>query len=309
MNPINSTPRLHRIGSERFHRDLAQKNVGRLQARLPSQDWEHELETEMQLRRMDIELIEAQRRELSPLLQDVPTDAEGFMKWFEGLREHGPGQGDALFPWLAEQATMAQMRWFLTQEVAGEAGFDDLVALTQLGLAPQPKLELARNYWDEMGRGREEGMHGLMLSATVRELGLQPKIETTVHEALALANTMLALASHRRYTYQSIGALGVVELTAPTRVCKVDEGLKRLGISAQGRRYFTLHAGLDIRHSEAWNREAIRPIVSEFPEAALAIAEGALMRLRCGERCFIRYRKELRMPTKAEARREAARAA
>lgn len=308
MNPIHSTSRLHRIGSERFHRDLAQKNVGRLQARLPAPDWGLELESEMQLRRMDIELIESQRRELAPLLQNVPTDVDGFMKWFEGLREHGPGQGDALFPWLADQATMAQMRWFLTQEVAGEAGFDDLVALTQLGLAPQPKLELARNYWDEMGRGREEGMHGLMLSATARELTLQPKIETTVHEALALANTMLALAAHRRYAYQSIGALGVVELTAPTRVCKVDEGLRRLGISAQGRRYFTLHAGLDVRHSEAWNREAIRPIVAENPQAALAIAEGALMRLRCGERCFMRYRKELRLPTEAAAN-PAARAA
>ena len=305
MNPTNSTPRLHRIGSERFHRDLAQKNLGRLQARLPAPDWERELETEMQLRRMDIELVEAQRRELAASLHEVPTDVDGFIGWFEGLRERGPGQGDMLFPWLAEQATMAQMRWFLTQEVAGEAGFDDLVALTQLGLAPQPKLELARNYWDEMGRGREEGMHGLMLSATVRELELKPKIETTVHEALALANTMLALAGHRRYSYQSIGALGVVELTAPTRVCKVDEGLKRLGISAQGRRYFTLHAGLDIRHSEAWNREAIRPIVSEFPQAALAIAEGALMRLQCGQRCFVRYRKELRVPSETDTRREA----
>lgn len=297
MNPDNnSTSRLHRIGSERFHRKLALKNGGRLQPRLPSQDWENELEAEMQLRRMDIELVEHQRRELAPLLRDVPIEAEAFMQWFEGLRQSGPGQGDVLFPWLAEQATMRQMRWFLTQEVAGEAGFDDLVALTQLGLAPQPKLELARNYWDEMGRGREEGMHGPMLGATVNELELKPELDTTVHEALALANTMLALASHRRYAYQSIGALGVVELTAPTRVSKVDQGLKRLGITPQGRRYFTLHAGLDIRHSEAWNREAILPIVSKFPDAAIAIAEGALMRLRCGERCFIRYRRELRVP-------------
>jgi hypothetical protein len=47
---------------------------------------------------------------------------------------------------------------------------------------------------------------------------------------------------------------------------------------------------LDVKHSEAWNREALRPLVEEDPRRATAIAEGALIRLRCGERCFERYR-------------------
>jgi hypothetical protein len=51
-----------------------------------------------------------------------------------------------------------------------------------------------------------------------------------------------------------------------------------------------LHAVLDVKHSEAWNREAIAPSVAEDPRRAGAIAEGALIRLRCGERCFARYR-------------------
>jgi hypothetical protein len=51
------------------------------------------------------------------------------------------------------------MLWFLTQEVAGEAGFDDLLALTQVKMPITAKLEMARNYWDEMGRGRETAMH------------------------------------------------------------------------------------------------------------------------------------------------------
>mgnify|MGYP006139274393 CR=1 FL=1 len=49
-------------------------------------------------------------------------------------RRAGPGQGDPLFPWLAEQAPERAMHWFLEQEVAGEAGFEDLVALTQVKL-------------------------------------------------------------------------------------------------------------------------------------------------------------------------------
>ena len=54
----------------------------------------------------------------------APTDADSFVAWFEALEQDGPGQNDPLFPWLAETASMDQMRWFLTQEVAGEAGFE-----------------------------------------------------------------------------------------------------------------------------------------------------------------------------------------
>jgi hypothetical protein len=50
---------------------------------------------------------------------------------------------------------------------------------------------------------------------------------------------------------------------------------------------------LDVKHSEAWNREALRPLVEEDPRRATAIAEGALMRLHCGALCFERYRSEL----------------
>src|SRR5207253_6142260 len=111
--------------------------------------------------------------------------------------------------------------------------------------------------------------------------------------SLALANLMVALALDRRYAYHSIGALGAIELTAPGRVAQVDRGLARLGVPKAARRYFTLHATLDLKHSEAWNREVLRSLVAREPRAAQAIAEGALMRLRAGARCFDRYRREL----------------
>lgn len=204
------------------------------------------------------------------------------------------GQHDPLFDWLANAATMDEMRWFLAQEVAGEAGFDDLVAMTQVKLTPpQAKMELARNYWDEMGRGNLKGMHGPMLGVLVSELELDAAIEKTVWESLALANTMAAFATTRRYAWHSVGALGVIELTAPGRSAKTAAGLRRLGMGDRQRRYFDLHAVLDIKHSEDWNREVLRPLVAAHPGAAQFVAEGALMRLNCGARCFARYRAEL----------------
>jgi hypothetical protein len=198
------------------------------------------------------------------------------------------------------------MRWFLTQEAAGEAGFEDLTAYAQVRLPVRAKLELARNYWDEMGRGNPKGMHGPMLDQLVVALGLEPTIDTTAWESLALANAMTAMATTRRYAWHAVGALGVIELTAPARSAATAAGLRRLGISGKVRHYFDLHAVLDVKHSQAWNQEAIGPLVAEDPRRAAAIAEGALIRLRCGERCFARYRAELGMADTDESLSKAA---
>jgi Iron-containing redox enzyme len=286
-------PRWIETYRQNLHSRLTDFNASRLKPVPSTADWQGDLQREAAMRLEEGRFVENERALLRGALLDLPTQPDEFMRWFEALKTTGPGQGDRLFPWLATTASMEQMRWFLSQEVAGEAGFDDLVALTQVRFPERPKLEMAANYWDEMGRGHARGMHGPMLARTVEELDLNPGAAGAVCEAVAMANLMAGLASNRRYAFQSVGALGVIEMTAPTRVGLVNEGLKRLGVSATGRQYFQLHAGLDIRHSEAWNREVIRPLVEENQEYAPPIAEGALLRLTFGQRCFERYRQEL----------------
>lgn len=276
-----------------FHRDLALWNHRRLAVQTPTDGWADDLAQDFRMLQREGAFIEDFRRRVAPQAAKAPSDVDGFLAWFEGLKTTGPGQYDPLFDWLETQASLDDLKWFLTQEAAGEAGFDDLVALTQVKLPPRAKLELARNYWDEMGRGSAGGMHGPMLERTVVGLGLTPSIERTLWQSLCLANVMTGLATTRRYVYQSIGALGVVELTAPTRVARVDAGLKRLGVGPEQRKYFALHAHLDVEHSKAWNAEALAPLVEADPACARHIAEGAIMRLMCGEACFEAYRAHL----------------
>lgn len=275
-----------------FQTALTNHNARRFQPGLPQEATASTLALDNAVAAAEIEFVETLRRKVAPLTSNIPDDADGFIAWFEELKESGPGQGDALFPWLAGQASVEQMKWFLFQEVAGEAGFEDLLALTQVKMPVQAKLEMARNFWDEMGRGWAKGMHGPMLERLASYFDLAPTPETVVPESLALGNTMIALASHRRYAYHSVGALGVIEMTAPTRAGHVDQGLRRLGIPAKRRHYFAVHAILDVKHSEAWNREVLRPLVAEDPRRAQAIGEGAVMRLWHGARCFDRYRRE-----------------
>ncbi|WP_272800088.1 iron-containing redox enzyme family protein [Sphingobium sp. AntQ-1] len=273
-----------------FQEELSFWNRRRLAPAFPQNMSPASFGDDIVMQRLQHAFLEELRKEVIEEAAEAPTDADGFIAWFEKLKAIGPGQQDRLFPWLADEASRDELRWFLSQEAAGEAGFDDLVALTQVKLPARAKLELARNYWDEMGRGNPKGMHGPMLGQLIDILDLDTRIENTVWESLALANAMTAMASLRAYAWHSVGALGVIELTAPDRSAHTARGLRRIGLSGSERRYFDLHAVLDVKHSRDWNDEAIRPLVAEDPRRATAMAEGALIRLRCGARCFERYR-------------------
>jgi heme oxygenase-like protein len=302
VNAIGGTVRsarhareLQGLGFTKFQRELARYNVARFRAQLPEEAPDGAIGHEAAWGRAEIQFIEALRRAIAPLAVNVPEGVDRFIAWFEALKHGGPGQGDPLFPFLAETASLEQMKWFLWQEVAGEAGFEDLLAITQVKMPEQAKLEMARNFWDEMGRGFAKAMHGPMLARLAGHFELTPSAEDVVPESLALGNTMIALARHRRYAFHSVGALGVIEMTAPTRAGFVDRGLRRLGVPAKKRHYFALHAVLDVKHSETWNREVVRTLVAEDRRRARAIAEGALMRLWHGARCFERYRHEFEL--------------
>jgi pyrroloquinoline quinone (PQQ) biosynthesis protein C len=272
---------------------LARWNRDRLVPRLPDEGWQNDIRNDAAMLDLQGRFLELLRQQVAERAAAAPSGPAEFIAWFESLEADGPGQHDPLFEWLEARANLDQMRWYLLQEAAGEAGFDDLAAFTQVKLPPRIKLELARNYWDEMGRGNAKGMHGPMLHRLVEALDLNATIEDTVWESLALANAMTAMATRRDYAWHALGALGAIELTAPARSAAVAAGLKRLGVAPKVRLYFDLHATLDVKHSAAWNAEALAPAVEEDPRRAIAIAEGALMRLDCGARCFQRYRREL----------------
>jgi hypothetical protein len=112
---------------------------------------------------------------------------------------------------------------------------------------------------------------------------------------------MMALASNRAFAFHAIGALGVIEMTAPDRAGAVTEGLKRLGVSAKARHYFALHAVLDRRHSEDWNKEVLAPLVAEDTRRARPLAEGALLRLARGKACFDAYRAHFGLNAQTES--------
>ena len=243
---------------------------------------------------IEAQYLEEERAWARTYIRELPVEPEAFVDWFVALRENGPGQFDPFFDYLAEEADRSEFEYFVKQEYCGEIGFDDLIALTQVRMPARAKLEMAHNFWDEQGRGVSADVHEHLYVQMAAELGIRDTPdEEFVWETLAVANILTGIAINRRYTWHSLGALSVIELTSPTRATRIAAGLARIGVSDAGCYYFKLHSSLDEDHWAAWLAEVITPLLHEAPALAVPIAEGALMRLCAGARLIAKYRAEL----------------
>lgn len=193
------------------------------------------------LRTSKAALVERERAIVARAAEEAPRDADAFVEWFRALAESG-GR-DPLFPFLAERASLFELRWYLNQELAG----------------------------DEASR-----LRGLAKVLGVDGAG-------AVAEVRALRKLVGALDTDARYVFQAAGAAAAMDVTGEARAASVRRGIQRLGIDGD---FFEPAL-------EAWSGNSIREFVQAMPRCATALAEGALMRLRAGARCYARYRREL----------------
>jgi len=183
-----------------------------------------------------------------------------------------------VYDWIATEASWDEIVRFLAVEGGPDAGFDDLVAICQVGLAGEPKLELARNYWDEMGRGRLEGIHTEMHHRLCRAVEL-PAIPRDEQPLSGLRRNALGnvLATNRWLQPELVGALGLLELQAGPRCRKVVAGLERHGASHDALEFYQEHAEVDPHHGKGWVDNVVAPL-AEDREWARRMLQGARWR-------------------------------
>lgn len=212
--------------------------------------------------------------EKTPVPADLPDDLVPALRTVSA-RNRKP----AVYTWLAKDATPEQVREFLRWEGGPDAGFDDLVAACQIGLAGSAKMELATNYWDEMGNGDPAAVHTTLHDelAAVLELERIPWSEQPV-SALARAALGGMLATNRWLQPEMLGALGLIELEAGPRCRLVLQALQRVGAPAAALPFYEVHADVDPRHGKDWLEKALAPIIEEHPDWTPRILRGALWR-------------------------------
>ena len=192
-----------------------------------------------------------------------------------------------VYDWIAEEADVGEVRAYLSLEGGPDGGFDDLVALCQVGIDGEAKVELAANYWDEMGRGSMAGVHTELhrRMAVALELEAVDRREQPV-EALERSLLGTTLATNRALQPELVGALGLLELQAGPRCRRVVKGLQRLGCGEDALAFYEEHAVADPRHGKDWLDHVVGPLAARFPDWAPRIVRGAHWRSIVNARFF-----------------------
>ena len=205
----------------------------------------------------------------------------------DAIRRIAHQSQDAVYDWLATSADWEQLTTFLAIEGGPDGGFDDLVAIAQVGVHGSAKVVLGANYWDEMGRGDPEQVHTNLHDRLAAAIDLRaPAREELPTSALFRSALNGLLATNRVLQPELLGALGLLELQAGPRCRRIIAAFDRLGAPADAYPFYAEHADTDPRHGKEWLEGALRPLAEEHPEWARGMIRGARWRADVNGRLF-----------------------
>jgi hypothetical protein len=213
-------------------------------------------------------------RDLAGDHEAVPADAVP-----GALRELAGRGGPDLAGYLARKASRDQFAEFIGHRSVYQLKEADPHSFGIPRLDGAVKAALVEIQADEYGGGRPERMHAELFRATMRWLELDDSyghyVPAVPAVTLAVSNLMSLFALHRRWTGALLGHLAALEMTStgPNRLYSA--GARRLGASAQQRRYFDEHVEADAVHEQIAVHDLCGGYAAARPGAAADILFGA----------------------------------
>lgn len=271
-----------------YYQQLLLSRLYGLHTELPG---EHTAEGSVVLHRLTRELEEAtltaEQNRIEPgALDDLPADPDEFLSWIKRTaRAHVVFKHPYYQEFIRDRATAADLRDYVIQESVVDGRFDDLLAMAQVGTAGPAKMEIARNFWDEMGNGEPEDVHTTLFGRIFEVLDITDADLRAGLSATALLNGNLAvmMSRYRRLYPEAVGFLGMTEWLVPDRFVQVVHAWERLGLPDVGITYHRLHITIDSQHAAGWFHNIVRPAAgNEFMRRG--IARGTLLRLNSSAR-------------------------
>jgi pyrroloquinoline quinone (PQQ) biosynthesis protein C len=236
-------------------------------------------------------------------LAEMPAEPGRYPGWIVDLvRRHESNVQHPLFDFLANSATYEQLCEFVRQETPLDLYFADLLVYLAPGIYGRPKLEVAHNFWDEMGRGDAAKAHRALRLRMMDRVGLDESDHVTnaddlVIEEIELANAYFLSGAVRTYATNLIGMLLATESMAPGRLKRQIDGWRRVGLDDPDMEYLLEHTVVDVEHAEDWMREVVQVIIDERPEEIRGITLGVLRRLDIAGRICDRMMNHLEAAT------------
>jgi pyrroloquinoline quinone (PQQ) biosynthesis protein C len=214
-------------------------------------------------------------------LESAPEEPAAYVSWLKRLaREHRVFKHPYYVEFIRTRATREDIRRYVIQESVIDGRFDDLLAMMQVGTSGPAKLEIAANFWDEMGNGDAEQVHTHLFNRIYEVFNIGPEDlqrELTAN-ALLSGNLAVLVCRYRRLYPEAVGFLGMTEWLVPDRFVNVVHAWERLGLPDAGILYHRLHVTIDSRHAAGWFHRVVRPAAAE-ERMRRGIARGTLWRL------------------------------
>lgn len=200
------------------------------------------------------------------------------------IQRHPANQLNALDIFLKKEATQSQLTEFLFQESPLEMLFGDILSFLLPGVYGDVKMEILKNYGDELGNGKPELIHRNLRAKLMEKVGLSPGcyidgINELLTESLALINLYLSLATRRYKHRELVGVFLATELSVVNHFEYQAAGWRRHGFTTPDLIYFDLHISLDDEHSKDWINKVVVPIILLNDANIQPIAIGAISRL------------------------------
>ncbi|UQY44051.1 iron-containing redox enzyme family protein [Erwinia sp. PK3-005] len=211
------------------------------------------------------------------------TTADIFNQQLKTLWSEHRSAAHPLYDYLANQATINQLRYFFKSDSALNLVFFDLIAMAMIGSRQEVRGELSRNMWDESGMGSDSHTHTTLYRDLLERNAIEAASDDYAHlltwQGLAGYNLFLLSGLNRQHYYKLIGALAMTELLDPSQYEKLVFAGKRLGLTDRDLHYYAEHISVDVVHADGWLNNVILPVVKKTPEAMREIWLGANLRL------------------------------
>ncbi len=170
----------------------------------------------------------------------------------------------------------------------------ELYARATVGLPDEsPRIEISKNYWDEMGLGEKSECHGVWSEKFLSDIGLLENPDSwEVHfykiPEKCLERFIVAqyVTLYRKNWLESIGHLGATEIYDPILNVKITQLGRNFGFSDNTLKYFIEHVKVDAIHSRDWLNKVVIPLCQEDNSLRIGIARGAEMNLEAHYRAF-----------------------
>jgi hypothetical protein len=219
-------------------------------------------------------------------LESAPAEPRQYLSWLkEVVRRHRAFKHPYYTEFINTDAQREDLRTYVIQESLVDGRFDDFLAMMQVGTAGASKMEIASNFWDEMGNGNPDEVHTHLFNKIYEVFEIRDEdIEGAMTASdLLSGNLAVLLCRYRRLYPEAVGYLGMTEWLVPDRFRNVVRAWERLGLPDVGITYHRLHITIDSQHAAGWFHNVVLPAAtSEYMRRG--VARGALWRVNSSAR-------------------------